>query len=95
MQVIELHGAVSRNVVEYMAKGAKKQLNTDYGIATSGIAGPNGGTTEKPVGTVWIAAGLKSKSTLTELFYFSGSRSQVRNETVNKALQLCEKVILS
>ncbi len=52
---LEKYGAVSQEVVEQMAIGAKKLLNTDYVIATSGIAGPDGGTEEKPVGTVWIA----------------------------------------
>ena len=52
---INKYGAVSENVVQQMALGVKKLLNTDYAIATSGIAGPDGGTEEKPVGTVWIA----------------------------------------
>ncbi len=52
---IEKYGAVSQEVVEQMAIGAKKLLNTDYAIATSGVAGPDGGTEDKPVGTVWIA----------------------------------------
>jgi len=49
------HGAVSQDVVEQMAIGIKRKLNTDYGLATSGIAGPTGGTADKPVGTIWIA----------------------------------------
>ena len=52
---LEKHGAVSREVVEQMAKGACRELNSDYAVATSGIAGPDGGTPEKPVGTVWVA----------------------------------------
>ncbi|MEC9187348.1 MAG: CinA family protein, partial [Bacteroidota bacterium] len=53
-------GAVSQEVVEQMAIGVKRKLNTDYGLATSGIAGPTGGTAEKPVGTIWIALASKS-----------------------------------
>ena len=55
------HGAVSQEVVEQMAIGVKRKLNTDYGLATSGIAGPTGGTTEKPVGTIWIALATKNE----------------------------------
>jgi len=59
------HGAVSKQVVEQMAIGVREKLNSDYSLATSGIAGPDGGTEEKPVGTVWIALstpdGVKSK----------------------------------
>lgn len=55
------HGAVSREVVEQMALGAIRVLGCDCSVATSGIAGPGGGTPEKPVGTVWIAAALKDR----------------------------------
>ena len=59
------YGAVSEQVVEQMAIGVRRNLNTQYGLATSGIAGPTGGTPEKPVGTIWIATagpnGVKSK----------------------------------
>ena len=59
------YGAVSQQVVELMAIGVRRNLNTQYGLATSGIAGPTGGTPEKPVGTIWIATagpnGVKSK----------------------------------
>jgi nicotinamide-nucleotide amidase len=52
---IHAHGAVSEDVVIQMANGVKEQLNSTYAIAVSGIAGPDGGSEEKPVGTVWIA----------------------------------------
>ncbi len=58
---LDKHGAVSREVVEQMARGVTQQLGTDYGLATSGIAGPDGGTEEKPVGTVWIALATPNK----------------------------------
>ncbi|MBN1988667.1 MAG: competence/damage-inducible protein A [Bacteroidales bacterium] len=58
---IETHGAVSSEVVETMAKGALRVLGASYAIATSGIAGPGGGTNEKPVGTVWVAVASSNK----------------------------------
>ena len=54
-EAVEQHGAVSQIVVEQMAVGAIKAFNSEYAIATSGVAGPGGGTPNKPVGTVWIA----------------------------------------
>ncbi len=72
---IEKYGAVSQQVVEQMATGVRNLLKTDYSMATSGIAGPDGGTEEKPVGTVWIAIagpeGVKSK-----LFHFGEHRGR-------------------
>jgi len=60
-QNIEKYGAVSQQVVEQMAANVRLKFNSDFGISTSGIAGPSGGTTEKPVGTVWIAVANKDK----------------------------------
>ena len=60
-QSIEKYGAVSQQVVEQMAVNIRLKFKSDFGISTSGIAGPNGGTTEKPVGTVWIAVANKDK----------------------------------
>lgn len=60
-QVIEKHGAVSKQVVEQMAKNVRLKFDSDYGISTSGIAGPTGGTADKPVGTVWIAVASEEK----------------------------------
>ncbi len=72
---LEEFGAVSQEVVEQMAVGVLKAIGTDYSIASSGIAGPSGGSDEKPVGTVWIAVASKNK-VLSEKFVFSKERDR-------------------
>lgn len=73
---ISTHGAVSKQVVEAMAKGVSSLMRTDCAIATSGIAGPDGGTKFKPVGTVWIAAKY-GETVVSECIHFKGSRMEV------------------
>ncbi len=80
------HGAVSEPVALAMAQGAQHALAADYAIAVTGIAGPDGGSPEKPVGTVWIAwAGPEGAA--AQVFSFAGSRDAVREQTVAAALQ--------
>lgn len=78
-------GAVSKEVVEQMAKGTLLTLGCDCSVATSGIAGPSGGTPEKPVGTVWIAAACRDK-VRSELFHFGTNREQNMLRASNMAL---------
>lgn len=80
-------GAVSKPVVEQMAKGAKARFNTDYAIATSGIAGPGGGTDEKPVGTVWIALAGRSGVT-SHKFTFGADRQRNIQRSVTAGLEM-------
>ena len=72
---IESFGAVSKEVVEQMAIGLTKKFNTDFGLATSGIAGPTGGPKEKPVGTVWIAV-AGPEGVVSKKFIFGNSRER-------------------
>lgn len=80
-------GAVSEETVIEMAEGAIKHFKTDYSIAVSGIAGPDGGTDDKPVGTVWIAISSKSK-TIAKVFTFSNKRIQNIERSAASALAM-------
>jgi len=82
---LEKFGAVSQKVVEEMARGVCRLMHTACGIATSGIAGPDGGTALKPIGTVWIA--VKYCDTLvTECMRFKGDRNEVIESATNHAM---------
>lgn len=79
-------GAVSRTTVEEMASGAAKAANANVAISVSGIAGPDGGSVEKPVGTVWFGFFIDGKI-LSEKRVFSGDRHQIRDESIAFALE--------
>jgi len=91
---LESMGAVSEEVVIQMAKGALKNIQTDYTIAVSGIMGPSGGLPGKPVGTVWVAVG-DNESIRTEKFSFRFDRQRNIQLTAANALNLLRKFILS
>jgi nicotinamide-nucleotide amidase len=91
--IIQENGAVSREVVEEMASGALALFDTDFAVATSGIAGPDGGTETKPVGTVWIAVASKSE-VISEKHVFTNDRnSNIRRFSLS-AMNLLRKQIL-
>ena len=89
---IQLHGAVSRQVVEQMADNVRKLLKTDYALATSGIAGPDGGTAEKPVGLVWISVS-SPKGVVSREFKFGNVRIQNIERTAQTAMLMLKEVI--
>ncbi|WP_029285550.1 competence/damage-inducible protein A [Pedobacter sp. R20-19] len=86
-QTLNAFGAVSEETITEMAEGAIKQFKTDYSIAVSGIAGPDGGTPDKPVGTVWIAVSNKNK-TVAKVFTFSNKRIQNIERSAASALTM-------
>jgi nicotinamide-nucleotide amidase len=93
-ELIRSHGAVSREVVEAMALNSCQLLNTDFAISTSGIAGPSGGTEEKPVGTVWIAVAYMGKVN-SQLFNFGNDRERNITRTGQNALFMLRKLLVA
>jgi nicotinamide-nucleotide amidase len=92
-ETLKAFGAVSEQTVTEMVKGAIEKMNVDFAIATSGIMGPGGGSTEKPLGTIWIAAGNKEKVT-TLLLNLRFDRQRNTEITSYTALNLLRKFIL-
>ncbi|GGD25953.1 competence/damage-inducible protein A [Hyunsoonleella pacifica] len=91
--VIKKHSVVSKEVVEAMAKNVRELFNSDYGLATTGNAGPSKGDSDAEVGTVFIAIATKDK-VISESFMLGSARKRVIKKAVNKALEMLEKEIL-
>lgn len=92
--LIKTKGAVSQEVIEEMAVSARKLLNTDFAIATSGIAGPTGGTAEKPVGTVWISVAAKDQ-VVSKCFNFGNNRERNIIRSTQMAINLLRLQLLN
>ena len=91
--LLEKHGAVSREVAEEMAVGVRAKSGADIGLAVTGIAGPDGGSDEKPVGTVYIAIATTEENWVTK-FHFYGNRNQIREISAQSGLDLIRKYLL-
>lgn len=85
--------AVSSEVAQEMARGIRKTTGADIGVSTTGIAGPAGGTADKPVGLVYIGVATKD-IVKAERFLFEGNRKQIREQSAQKALMLVKEILL-
>jgi nicotinamide-nucleotide amidase len=93
-KILAKHGAVSEEVVREMAAGARRYTRAGVGLAITGIAGPDGGTPEKPVGTVWIAADVEG-DIQAQLLRLWGDREEVRARAAQWTLELLRKRLLA
>lgn len=92
-EAIKTNGAVSEQVAKQMAIGALKKMKTDYAIATTGIAGPTGGSEEKPIGTVWIAIANNKGECIASKHNFFSSRENFINRTTNECFSMLIRLI--
>lgn len=91
---IRKNGAVSAEVAKLMSRNVQKMFNTDFAVAITGIAGPTGGTSQKPVGTVFIAA-CGRKQLICEHHVFKGSRVQIKKQAADRALELLFNLLIT
>ena len=94
-ETLEEHGAVSRETAIEMVSGALARYGATVAVAVTGIAGPGGGTADKPGGTVWISWKRRGGYAQAELFHFDGDREAVRRQTVAAALAGVRKILTS
>lgn len=93
--ILAKHGAVSAETAEAMARGALARSRADVAISVTGIAGPGGGSADKPVGLVWFGIARKVGATLTVREVFEGDRAAIRQAAVARALVLLEDAVAS
>ncbi len=86
-ETLQRYGAVSEAVVREMAAGALRFSAAQVAVAVSGVAGPGGGSPEKPVGTVWLAWQLAAEQVMTRCLHLAGDRAAVRNQATEAALE--------
>jgi nicotinamide-nucleotide amidase len=93
-ELIERHGAVSAEVARALADGARAKLGADVGVGVTGLAGPGGGTEEKPVGLVWLSVVTAGGEPLTRSINLPGSRADIRDRTTTVAMHLLRRALL-
>ena len=86
-ETLDKYGAVSEETAREMAEGVIKAMDADVGVSSTGVAGPGGGTDEKPVGLIYVAVSIKGKTTVKKL-NLKGGRNKIRNRVVTEALTL-------
>jgi nicotinamide-nucleotide amidase len=91
---LELHGAVSEPVVRQMARGARERIGADVGIGITGVAGPGGGSPEKPVGTVWVAVDVRDGVAAANRISSVGDREEVRFRAAQFAMDMLRRLLL-
>lgn len=92
-ELIERHGAVSEEVAQALARGARERLGADVGVGVTGVAGPGGGTSEKPVGLVWLSVEVAGGERLTRSVNLPGGRADVRDRATTVALHLVRRAL--
>jgi nicotinamide-nucleotide amidase len=93
LDYIRKHGAVSPQVAKRMAQGVRKTFSTTFGLSTTGVAGPAGGTKEKPVGLVFIGL-AKDKRTWVKKLNLDGSRREIKEKAAETALQFLYEILV-
>ena len=93
-ELIERHGAVSEEVAEALADGARARLGADVGVGVTGVAGPGGGTEEKPVGLVWLSVMGPEGASITRSVNLPGGRADVRDRATTVAMHLIRRLLL-
>ncbi len=93
-ELIEEHGAVSEQVAKALAEGIRARMDTDVGVGVTGVAGPGGGTEEKPVGLVWLSVAGPHGAAITRSVNLPGGRADIRDRTTTVALHLIRRLLL-
>jgi nicotinamide-nucleotide amidase len=93
-RLLEAHGAVSEQVARALAQGARARMDADVGVGVTGVAGPGGGTEQKPVGLVWLSVAAPQGASLTRSVNLPGSRADIRDRTTTVALHMVRRLLL-